>query len=263
MNEKTTAPTTEERAPLLSTNYFAVIPAAVFYDLELTANEKLFYGVLSALSQKEGYCWANNERLAACFSCGGHEISPRSVERWLATLKKRGHIRTQSLTKNGKFVGRRIYLRIALPSVPDELEIDALDKENSPRKNADTPQKHEIEYPQKCGTDKKESISKNSASALFDAVVNKLTNCDEGTVQELRAAIDAYCEMRRKKRAPLSTTRAVTGIANKLIQYSGGDIQAAIAVLDYSTEGNYTGVFPLKNAQQKPADAPRNEETLW
>ncbi len=168
------------------------------------------------------------------------------------------------VTRKGKFVGRRIYLRTALPDVPPELDIENFSDENRPRKNADTPQKPEIQPPQKCGRDKKEGVRvRIGASGLFDSVVNELPNRDDGSVRELESAIEAFCEMRRKKRAPLSTERATKGIAKKLLEYSGGDIQVAIAVLDHSTECSYTGVYPLKSALQKPADEQRKEEELW
>ena len=41
-------------------NYFAVIPANVRYDNELTEKEKLLYGEITCLSNKEGYCFALN-----------------------------------------------------------------------------------------------------------------------------------------------------------------------------------------------------------
>ena len=38
-------------------SYYAVIPADVRYDKRLKANEKLMYGEITCLSQKEGYCY--------------------------------------------------------------------------------------------------------------------------------------------------------------------------------------------------------------
>ncbi len=261
MDEKK-AVTAEEREPLLTGNYYAVIPAPVFFDKSLTANEKLFYGVLSCLSQTEGYCWATNARLATAFSCGGHEVSDRTVERWLATLKKNGHILTQNLTRKGKVVGRRIYMRTALPNAPAELDISDVLDEISPRKNA--------EAPQKCGNSPRKNAGHNNinnnktkgASALYDFVRDGFNADTDDAMEELKSAINAFCEMRQKKRTPLTTLRAVKQTAKKLLEYSGGDIQTAIAVLDQSTERSYTTVYPLKTARPEP-EPQRREEELW
>ena len=43
-----------------SPSYYAVIPASVRYDERLKANEKLLYGELTALSQKDGFAFASN-----------------------------------------------------------------------------------------------------------------------------------------------------------------------------------------------------------
>ena len=47
---------------LLSTkaNYFSVMPGAVRYDQDLSYFSKVLYSEVSALANKEGYCYANN-----------------------------------------------------------------------------------------------------------------------------------------------------------------------------------------------------------
>ena len=48
-------------------SYFAVIPANVRYDSRLSANEKLLYGEITALANKDGYCWASNAYFAELY----------------------------------------------------------------------------------------------------------------------------------------------------------------------------------------------------
>lgn len=84
-------------------NYFAVIPANVRYDKEVTANAKLLYGEIAALSNKEGYCWASNEYFADLY-----EVTTKSISDWIGQLAKKGHIKIE-LISNGR-EGRRLLL---------------------------------------------------------------------------------------------------------------------------------------------------------
>lgn len=68
-------------------NYYAIIPAYVRYSQALSPNEKLLYGEITALSNKEGYCWACNGYFAELYG-----VSKRSVTRWLDKLKTEGFI---------------------------------------------------------------------------------------------------------------------------------------------------------------------------
>lgn len=68
-------------------NYYAIIPADVRYDTELSANEKLLYGEISALCNKLGYCYATSSYFAELYN-----VDVRTVRRWLERLVQRGYI---------------------------------------------------------------------------------------------------------------------------------------------------------------------------
>ena len=49
-------------------NYYAIIPAKVRYDKNLKPAEKILYGELTALSNKNGYCHAKNRYFANLYN---------------------------------------------------------------------------------------------------------------------------------------------------------------------------------------------------
>ena len=49
-------------------NYYSIIPATVRYDNNLKPAEKLLYGEITALSNKLGYCYANNRYFAELYN---------------------------------------------------------------------------------------------------------------------------------------------------------------------------------------------------
>lgn len=68
-------------------NYYAVIPANVRYDKDLKPNEKLLYGEISALTQKEGVCWASNNYFAKLY-----DVYPTTISKWLKHLEEKGYL---------------------------------------------------------------------------------------------------------------------------------------------------------------------------
>lgn len=87
-------------------NYYAIIPANVRYDKNLSSSEKLLYGEITALATKEGYCWASNHYFAELFG-----VDPRTVKRWFNALNKAGYVEIEWIYGERKdFVQRKVYI---------------------------------------------------------------------------------------------------------------------------------------------------------
>lgn len=85
----------------LMPNYYAIIPASVRYDKDLTPNAKLLYGEITSLCNEKGYCWANNAYFMELYGC-----SERSVQMLLKQLNDKGYI--QIILEKNKF--RKIFI---------------------------------------------------------------------------------------------------------------------------------------------------------
>ena len=91
-------------------SYYAIIPASVRYDEDLTPNAKLLYGEITALCNERGYCWASNAYFAELY-----KVSKSTVSRWIQQLSEKGYIESEMRYKEGsKEVESRI-LTIATP----------------------------------------------------------------------------------------------------------------------------------------------------
>lgn len=68
-------------------SYYANIPADVRYCEYLNANSKLLYGEITALCNKEGFCWASNKYFADLY-----KVTPTSISLWIKKLRDNGFI---------------------------------------------------------------------------------------------------------------------------------------------------------------------------
>lgn len=88
-------------------NYYAVIPANVRYSKVLKANEKLLYAEITALSQKDGNCYATNSYFANLYN-----VSNIAISGWVSNLEKNGYITRDIIYKDGTKQILNRYLRI-------------------------------------------------------------------------------------------------------------------------------------------------------
>lgn len=77
-------------------NYYAIIPANVRYDQNLSPNSKLLYGEITALCNQTGECWAKNEYFSDLYN-----VSLNSISSWISKLVKYGYITRNIIYKEG------------------------------------------------------------------------------------------------------------------------------------------------------------------
>ena len=114
-------------------SYYAIIPADVRYHPDLPASAKLLYGEITALCNKEGYCWSLNDYFAELYG-----VKVLSIKRWIAALENAGFV-TVLLDRTG--TRRRIILgEVTAKKIRDGIKNDTgwYPKRYAPRIKKDT-----------------------------------------------------------------------------------------------------------------------------
>lgn len=89
----------------MSVNYYAIIPASVRYNKDLTMLERFLYAELTALSNVDGYCIASNEYFAKLY-----DKDKATISRAFSKLEDIGFITINYERVGCKITKRKIYL---------------------------------------------------------------------------------------------------------------------------------------------------------
>lgn len=98
-------------------NYYAVIPANVRYDKEITPNAKLLYGEITALCNKNGYCWASNNYFAELYG-----VTPQAISKWINILARKGYFSLEYESEGNECKERRIHLSTFIDRVSTNVD---------------------------------------------------------------------------------------------------------------------------------------------
>lgn len=88
-------------------NYYAIIPANVRYDSNLKDKAKLLYGEITALSNKNGICFASNSYFAKLYN-----VTNTTISLLIKDLIDNGYIEREIIYKDGTKEIENRYLRI-------------------------------------------------------------------------------------------------------------------------------------------------------
>lgn len=88
-------------------NFYAILPATVRYDKNLSDKAKLLYAEITALGNAEGYCLATNRYFAKRFAC-----SKTTIIRNIKELEEHGYVTCEILkgSETNEITGRKIYI---------------------------------------------------------------------------------------------------------------------------------------------------------
>lgn len=94
--------------------YYCVIPAMILDDNELLSDEKILYGRIAGLANKEGYCYASNDYFEKSFADKtGKPKTKATIIHWLNHLEEKGYIKRVNIYHKenpNQVIQRRIYL---------------------------------------------------------------------------------------------------------------------------------------------------------
>lgn len=103
-------------------NFYAIIPASVRY-ADITPNAKLLYGEITALCNKNGYCYATNEYFANLYN-----VSKVSISKWIRELVDNGFISSEIEYRGGTKQILNRYLRILYDPIKEKFNTPIKEK---------------------------------------------------------------------------------------------------------------------------------------
>jgi len=193
-------------------NYYAIIPANVRYDKEITPNAKLLYAEITSLCNEKGYCWANNEYFANLYN-----VSKISISKWISQLEQNGYIETEIIYKEGTKQILNRYIRIVKYPIKEKFN---------------TPIKEKF---------KDNNININNTFNNIKEKINKKEKYFED--EELDKKYHEYLQMRIEKKCKATPTTIKSQI-KKLSQYNK---ETALQMLQNSIDNGWRGIFEIKN----------------
>ena len=235
---------------------FAVIPAVVLRDGELSMSARMLYGILTWRCNSESRCWPSNREL-------GEELglSPKRVSALLSLLEERGHIETEVVRDKdtGQILRRYIYpiVKSGRGGIPEN-EDTPPQNQGDPSPEMGGPHPENEEY---IGKKKKEKINSNNPlppekksgrkakPQELDPEVRRMLNRYVAHDPELTEAMQGLMDIRQSpKSKAVNTPRAIRILLNRLDQLSGGQREIKIQILQQSVAATWDGIFPLRGS---------------
>ena len=222
----------------LQRSYYAIIPANVRYDKDLTPNAKLLYGEITALCNERGYCWATNDYFANLYG-----VSKTSISKWVNSLVQKGYVSSELIYKRGTKQIEDRYLRIVTYPIEEKLNTPIEDK----LKDNNTSFNNTVNNTK----DKKERKKEPNG---YDAII-----AQSSFSNEVKEVIIEFVKMRKLIKKPM-TDYALKKLLNKLARLSS-NAETQIEILDKSIRNNWQDIYELKDEEKREVEETKEQPT--
>lgn len=221
-------------------NYYAIIPASVRYNEELSFLEKFLYCEFTALSNLNGYCTAKNKYFAELY-----DKDEKTISRSISRLEKLGFIRLEYEKTGARVTKRRIYLtdqKSASDKIVNRTEITS-------DKNITREQEKFL-----LTSDKIVKENNSNYNTLISLILDYYKEKDKKEISpedyeftdKVKTMVYTWLGYKKEKGQTYKPTGLKT-LLNNLIKWQqefGEDY--VISAIDNSMQFNYSGIFPAK-----------------
>ena len=234
----------------LHRGYYAIIPATIRYDKNITPNAKLLYAEITALCNEKGYCWASNAYFAELYG-----VSKTSISNWISSLQKNGYISVDMIYKeNSKEIQNR-YIRILNDPIKEIL--------TGYSKNLQYPIKENFTDNNKIINNKKEYISKDNAIPKSKPIIETTTKKTKKAkdIVTMKGMINAFSqnEIIREKLLEYFNIRLKKGlqpnqwqiILDDLRAFAGDNALVAVEKINNAIAGGYMQIIAAWEKDKK------------
>ncbi|PZM86344.1 hypothetical protein DLH72_01250 [Candidatus Gracilibacteria bacterium] len=137
-------------------NFYAIIPANIRYAEDLSEFQKLLYAEITALAQKDGYCWASNSYFSKVFTSPRKDENgkiqkrnPNAISNAINDLAKKGYISVEIEKEKGNtrkiFVGQISFKKAQTATIHQNMDTIHENMETYTPTNVD-PIHEKVEY---------------------------------------------------------------------------------------------------------------------
>lgn len=222
-------------------SYYAIIPAEVRYDKNLSPNAKLLYGEITALASKTGECYSTNKYFANLY-----DLSQVSVSRLIKSLADNGYITIKTTYKGGtKEIDKR-YIQICKEGINknDNYPLNKNVKENN-TSNINNTSINNTPY-----NPPKEDCKKENTKTTYNQILDDLVKDND-----VKETLKEFIKMRKLIKKPLTdyALKKIINKLNKMTSYSTEQIE----ILNQSITNSWQDIYALKKQEEK------HDTTIW
>lgn len=203
-------------------SYYAIIPANVRYDADLTPNAKLLYGEITALCNERGYCWASNDYFSKLYG-----VSKKSISNWISALVKKGYIYSEIKYKEGSKEILDRYIKLFGEPIEEIFY---------------TPIEKKVKDNNTLNNNTSNNTFKKERKTTYDAILSGIEDA------ELKTLYLDYIKMRKLIKSPM-TDRALQMLIKKVNELEPDSIDNQKKLLETAIMNNWKSVYPLRKGE--------------